>query len=157
MTRMGDIGAWRFASWYSRAAAKPFNLLSARRLRIHQIRWFDLPHCSASSWPAETAGTIPGAAVPQMIAICGFILLLFAYTGSMFQAPAPGRGLVIRCKRCGQNIPAPVETVPAQPIAAKCLLCAEYRRYLPSEVFQGRLSHMLIKKPVRTADGRPGG
>src|SRR5271163_4111552 len=98
MTRTGDIGAWGFASRYSRRS---------------------------------------GAGVPQKIASFGFILLLFAYTGSMFQAPAPGRGLVIRYKRCGQNIPAPVEAVPAQPIAAKCPLCEEYRRHLPSEVFQG--------------------
>jgi hypothetical protein len=80
-----------------------------------------------------------------------YFRLLFAYNGVMFQGPAIGRGLVIRCKRCGQNIPAPVETLPAQPIAAKCPLCEEHRRYLPSEVFQGRLSHLLIKKPVRSA------
>jgi hypothetical protein len=83
-----------------------------------------------------------------------FIRLLFAYTGFMFQGPPPVRSMVIRCKRCGENIPAPVETLPAQPIAAKCMLCGEYRRYLPSEVFQGRISHLLLKKPVRSADGR---
>ena len=71
----------------------------------------------------------------------------------MFQPP-PGRSVVIRCKGCLENIPAPVETMPAQPIAAKCPLCGEHRRYLPSEVFQGRLSHMFIRKPARTADGR---
>jgi hypothetical protein len=49
-----------------------------------------------------------------------------------------------------------VESVPAQPIAAKCPLCGAYRRYLPSEVFLGRLSHLMIRKPVRTADGRVG-
>ena len=65
----------------------------------------------------------------------------------MFQPP-PGRSVVIRCKGCLENIPAPVETMPAQPIAAKCPLCGEHRRYLPSEVFQGRLSHMFIRKPV---------
>jgi hypothetical protein len=72
----------------------------------------------------------------------------------MFQGPPPVRSVVIRCKGCGENIPAPVETMPAQPITAKCPLCGEHRRYLPSEVFQGRLSHMFIRKPVRTADGR---
>jgi integrase len=30
------------------------------------------------------------------------------------------------------------------------------RRYLPSEVYQGRLSHLRIKKPVRSTDGRAG-
>jgi hypothetical protein len=72
----------------------------------------------------------------------------------MFQGPPPTRTIVICCKGCRENIPAPVETVPAQPIAAKCPLCGQHRRYLPSEVFQGRLSHMLLRKPVRTADGR---
>jgi hypothetical protein len=61
---------------------------------------------------------------------------------------------VIQCKGCGENIPAPVETVPAQAIAAKCPLRGEHRRYLPSELFQGRLSYKLLRKPVRTADGR---
>ena len=72
----------------------------------------------------------------------------------MFQGPPIERNIVIRCKGCGENIPAPVETVPAQPIAAKCPLCGEHRRYLPAEVFQGRLSYKLMRKPVRTADGR---
>jgi hypothetical protein len=72
----------------------------------------------------------------------------------MFHGPPPAHGLVVRCKGRGENIPAPVETLPAQPIAARCPLCAEHRRYLPSEIFQGRLSHFLLRKPVRTADGR---
>jgi len=43
----------------------------------------------------------------------------------------------------------------AQLIAAKCPICGEHRRYLPSEVFLGRLSHLLmVRKPMRTADGR---
>jgi hypothetical protein len=29
-----------------------------------------------------------------------------------------------------------------------------HRRYLPSEVFLGRLSHLMIRKPERAADGR---
>jgi len=64
--------------------------------------------------------------------------------------------VVVQCKSCHENIPAPVESMPAQPIAAKCPLCHEQRRYLPSEVFLGRLSHRMIRKPVRTADGRIG-
>jgi hypothetical protein len=71
----------------------------------------------------------------------------------MFLSPA-ARSVVVCCKGCWENIPAPVETMPSQPIAAKCPLCGDHRRYLPSEVFQGRVSHMLIRKPVRTADGR---
>jgi hypothetical protein len=75
----------------------------------------------------------------------------------MFPAAESPKRVVIRCKGCGENIPAPVVSVPSQPVAARCPLCAEYRRYLPSEVFLGRLSHRLLRKPVRTADGRVSG
>jgi hypothetical protein len=74
----------------------------------------------------------------------------------MFAAPQTPKRVVLCCKGCRENIPAPVESMPAQPIAAQCPLCGEYRRYLPSEVFLGRLSHAMLRKPVRTADGRPG-
>src|SRR5271156_7188871 len=75
---------------------------------------------------------------------------------TMFPGPDSSKRVVVRCKGCREKIPAPVESVPAQPIAAKCPLCGAYRRYLPSEVFLGRLSHLMIRKPVRTADGRVG-
>jgi hypothetical protein len=44
----------------------------------------------------------------------------------------------IRCKKCGENIPAPVGTMPDSWIAAQCPLCGEKRNYLPSEIFQGK-------------------
>jgi hypothetical protein len=74
----------------------------------------------------------------------------------MFPGPESLKRVVVQCKGCGENIPAPVETMPSQPIAARCPLCHEHRRYLPSEVFLGRLSHLMIRKPVTTADGRVG-
>jgi hypothetical protein len=74
----------------------------------------------------------------------------------MFPGPESAKRVVVRCKGCRENIPAPVESVPSQPIAARCPLCGEHRRYLPSEVFLGRLSYMFIRKPVRAADGRVG-
>jgi len=74
----------------------------------------------------------------------------------MFPGPENSKRVVVQCKGCGENIPAPVETMPSQPVAAKCPLCREHRRYLPSEVFLGRLSHLMIRKPVTTADGRVG-
>jgi phage FluMu protein Com len=79
--------------------------------------------------------------------------LLFAYTGLMFQGPPSQHNFVIRCKRCGENIPALVETLPASWIAVKCPLCGEHRRYLPTEIFQGRVSYALLRKPVRSAQG----
>jgi hypothetical protein len=85
-----------------------------------------------------------------------YIRFLFAYNVLMFPGPESSKRVVVQCKGCGENIPAPVETMPSQPIAARCPLCHEHRRYLPSEVFLGRLSHLMIRKPVRTADGRAG-
>jgi hypothetical protein len=73
----------------------------------------------------------------------------------MFPGPDSAKRVVIQCKGCRENIPAPVESMPAQPVAALCPLCGEHRRYLPAEVFLGRLSHLFLRKPVRTADGRP--
>jgi hypothetical protein len=79
------------------------------------------------------------------------ILLFFAYNPTMFQGVPNPLHIVIRCKGCGENIPAPVETMPAQPIAATCPLCGEQLRYLPSQVFQGYLSWRLLRKPVERA------
>ena len=59
----------------------------------------------------------------------------------MFQGP-PRRlhPFCITCKCCGQTIAAPVQTVPDDCIIAECRLCGEKRRYLPAELFNGRLS-----------------
>jgi len=46
--------------------------------------------------------------------------------------------------------PAPVETMPSSWVATKCPLCGELRQYIPTEIFQGRVSYQAIKKPVRT-------
>jgi hypothetical protein len=45
--------------------------------------------------------------------------------------------------------------VPAKPIAAECPLGGAHRRYLPSEVFLGRLSHLM--NPEAGAHGRGAG
>lgn len=68
----------------------------------------------------------------------------------MFHAPTPGLyPFVIVCKGCHENIPAPVETVPDDWIIATCPLCGQKRRYLPAEIFQGRLSHEIAVQRVR--------
>ena len=54
--------------------------------------------------------------------------------------PARLHNFVITCKRCKENIAAPVQTMPDTWIMAKCPLCHEKRRYLPAEIFRGRLS-----------------
>jgi hypothetical protein len=79
---------------------------------------------------------------------------MFAYNLTMFHSPAISRDFLVCCKGCRENIPAPCETVPAQPVAARCPLCGEHRQYLPSEIFAGRLSYLMMKKPVRSTWGR---
>jgi hypothetical protein len=77
----------------------------------------------------------------MIFAICSPILPF------MFQGVPNPLKTVIRCRGCGENIPAPVEGIPAQPIAATCPLCGQQRRYLPSQVFEGRLSWRLLRSP----------
>jgi hypothetical protein len=56
--------------------------------------------------------------------------------------PPEGRlcDFVVRCKRCGANIPAPVQTMPDTWIVTACMLCGEKRKYVPAEIFRGRLA-----------------
>ncbi len=58
--------------------------------------------------------------------------------------------LAVKCKGCGECVPATVETMPSSWIIAECPLCGEKRRYLPPEIFRGRLSVQLMRKPVRS-------
>lgn len=78
----------------------------------------------------------------------------FAYPdGAMLQDPDTARlPFVIACKGCQRHIPAPVETLPSTWIIATCPLCGEQRRYLPADIFQGRVSAALMKKPVQPAE-----
>lgn len=73
-----------------------------------------------------------------------YFRLAFAYTDVVFNIPSTRRSdFVIRCKRCRENIPAPVQTMPDTWIVAECPLCREKRRYLPAEIFRGNLSARL--------------
>jgi hypothetical protein len=49
----------------------------------------------------------------------------------------------LSCKKCGENIPAPVKTMPDTWIVAVCPLCCQRRAYLPTDIFRGSLSHRL--------------
>ena len=57
----------------------------------------------------------------------------------------------VHCKKCGENIPAPVGTMPDSWIVARCPLCREIRHYLPSEIFRGKLSHKQSARGARPA------
>jgi hypothetical protein len=56
------------------------------------------------------------------------------------------RDYVVSCKACCENFPAPIETMPDTWIVAECPLCGVRRRYLPAEIFQGRISGRLAGK-----------
>lgn len=80
--------------------------------------------------------------------------LSFAYTSLVWNLPeARLCDFTVRCKGCGENIQAPVLTMPDSWIVADCPLCGERRAYLPPDIFRGRLSH-LLKKPVSSERGQ---
>lgn len=91
--------------------------------------------------------------------LCGNLRLLFAYTVFMFEGPAARMNrFAIVCKSCRHNIPAPVETMPDAWILAECPLCGVKRRYLPADIFMGRVSHELRMQPgPRPNGGEPWG
>ena len=69
----------------------------------------------------------------------------------MFNLPQVWRcDFTIRCKKCGENIPAPVGTMPDSWVGAQCPLCGEKRSHLPSEIFRGNLSYKLGLGPARS-------
>jgi len=76
----------------------------------------------------------------------------------MFHGPTSRlHDFVIACKRCREHIVAPVETIPDTWIIHTCPLCGERRRYVPAEIFRGRLSHRyedLLQKRGRVCPYR---
>ena len=75
-----------------------------------------------------------------------YIRLIFAYTIPVFNLPDTRLcDFAIRCKGCGETVPAPVGTMPDSWIVAACPLCETRRRYLPTEIFRGhcRTSFMV--------------
>ncbi len=81
-----------------------------------------------------------------------YVRHMFTYAVLVFLLPPPRvRDFTIFCKGCGANIPAPVETMPASWIVAQCPLRGDKRRYLPGDIFRGRLSKLLTSLPARNA------
>ena len=89
---------------------------------------------------------------PSEMTNCANLRRLFAYTGPVWQLPQTRIcDFTVQCKGCGENIPAPVMTMPDYWIIAECPLCGQRRSYLPPEIFRGRLSHLLLtRKPVKS-------
>jgi hypothetical protein len=64
-----------------------------------------------------------------------YLRLFFAYNGGVWNLPdSPLCDYTISCKGCGENIPAPIETMPDTWIVADCPLCGVKRRYMPTMV-----------------------
>jgi hypothetical protein len=83
--------------------------------------------------------------IPQWRFCLSFAMMILMFHGPSSQL----HDFVIRCKRCRENIAAPVETMPDTWIIHTCPLCGERRRYLPAEIFRGRLSHQFEKLGTR--------
>jgi hypothetical protein len=87
------------------------------------------------------------------VASCVYIRLLFSYNDSVWNLPDSRLcDYTISCKGCGENIPAPVQTMPDTWIVADCPLCGVKRRYMPADIFRGKLSHKLIVRPLRSGE-----
>ncbi|AXC10166.1 hypothetical protein ACPOL_0805 [Acidisarcina polymorpha] len=68
----------------------------------------------------------------------------------MFQGPSSSfHDFVITCKRCSENLAARIQTMPDDWIIETCPFCLETRRYLPQEIFRGRISHKYAALRVR--------
>jgi len=78
--------------------------------------------------------------------------LIFAYPLHMFPTPSTRKTFVVVCKKCRRDIPTGVTEFPFQSIIVECALCGEKRRYLPSEIFLGRVDQLVMRQ--KRAEGR---
>ena len=63
-----------------------------------------------SSWGAQLAYTQIGH---EPLWCCEYLRYLFAYTGLVWNLPQSRLcDYTVKCKGCGENIPAPVQTMP---------------------------------------------
>lgn len=65
---------------------------------------------------------------------------------SMFQGPSARKMFVVACKKCRRGVPTGAGEFPFQSIVVECPLCGEKRRYLPSEVFLGRVDQLVNRQ-----------
>jgi hypothetical protein len=70
------------------------------------------------------------------------IRFLFTYL-TMFQGPSARKTFVVACKKCSRDIQTGVAEFPFRSIVVECPLCGEKRRYLPSEIFFGRVDQLV--------------
>ena len=77
------------------------------------------------------------------------IRLMFAYSVAMFKGPTNRKMFVVTCKRCRRDIPTGMTEFPFQSITVACCLRGEIRRYLPSELFLGKVDHLVLHQNRR--------
>ncbi|MDR3412272.1 MAG: hypothetical protein P4L87_15220 [Formivibrio sp.] len=77
------------------------------------------------------------------------VRFLFAYSVRMFEGPTNRKMFVVTCKRCRRDVPTSVSEFPFQSITVTCCLCGEVRRYLPSELFLGRVDQLVLHQSRR--------
>jgi hypothetical protein len=59
----------------------------------------------------------------------------------------------VSCKGCLKNIPALAQTMPSGWITVGCPLCHGQYRYLPTDIFRGRLSEKIAARVRKNAVG----
>jgi len=65
---------------------------------------------------------------------------------TMFPGPSARKTFVVACKKCRRDVPTGVTEFPFQSTVVECPLCGEKRRYLPSEVFLGRVDQLVSRQ-----------
>jgi hypothetical protein len=72
----------------------------------------------------------------------------------MFQGPNSAfSDFVVTCKGCCENLAARIQTLPGDWIIETCPFCLETRRYLPAEIFCGRVSYKYAALRTRRGYG----
>ena len=64
----------------------------------------------------------------------------------MFQGRLARKLFVVACKKCRRDVPTGASELPLRSIIVDCPLCGEKRRYLPSEVFLGRMDQLVNRQ-----------
>ena len=98
----------------------------AALVKVLSRRSADDPHPSITTWL-------------NTLAHLGVVNFFAFYSSPVFNLPEPRFcHFAVRCKRCGEAISAPIETMPDTWIVAEYPLCGERRAYLPADVFRGQ-------------------
>ena len=104
------------------------------------------PECAASS---KRCGRRMPTVVPdaRQISPCcmrsGIRTPGFSLSLRLFFHHVPGTTFVVPCKKCRRDVPTGVAEFPFKSIVVDCPLCGEKRRYLPSEIFLGRVDQLV--------------